>query len=120
MHQAAAVLGVVGHADRTVDARTAAEAGAVIVERAVPAAQGRGVEQRLGPGRAHAPVDQHDRLSGPVDLVLELDAVDRCALHENASSIAWTFTLVHARSAVIAESMQLGNCGKPCSRYRRP
>jgi hypothetical protein len=72
---------VVAHADRALDSVAAGEAGAVVAQQAVAVGKGGLVHERLGPSRRHAPMDQHDGLSGSPQLVFQLDAVDRRSLH---------------------------------------
>jgi hypothetical protein len=74
-HEEPAVLGVIRHGHRPIDCAAAAEAGAVVCEQAV-AGEGGLVEERLDPGRAHAPVNEDDGLAGAPQRVLQLDPVD--------------------------------------------
>lgn len=71
-HEKPAVLGMVGHGYRPLDRAAAPEPGAVVAEQAVVLRKGWLLEQRLGPRRAHPPVDQRDRLSRSSKLVLQL------------------------------------------------
>jgi hypothetical protein len=54
----------------------AAKPGAVVAEQSEAVREDRLMEERLGPGRADTPVDEHDGLSRPAKLVPELEAVD--------------------------------------------
>jgi hypothetical protein len=88
-HEEPAVLRMVGHGDRPCDLAAAAEPRTVIAEQAVPIGERRLVQERFRPHRAHAPVDQNDRLPGSPQLVLELEPVDgrsRHLLHESPLS----------------------------------
>src|SRR5262245_6014788 len=81
MHEKPAVLGMVGHAHRPLDRAATSEPGAVVVEQSVMICEGRLLEQRLGPRRAHPPVDEYDGLSRSSKLVLQLHTADGRPFH---------------------------------------
>ena len=80
-HQRAAVLRLLREADRTGQAVAARVAAAVVAEHGVAAGENALLDQRREEVGADAGMDEHDRLAGAADLVLELDAVDGCSLH---------------------------------------
>jgi hypothetical protein len=85
-HQRAAVLRLLGEAERIRQAVAAGIAAAVVAEHGVAAGKSALFDQRPEEVGADAGVDEHDRLAGAADLVLELDAVNRCPLHLPHSS----------------------------------
>ena len=78
VHQLMAVGGVRGHGGRAVAAAAAREACPVVAEQLVAAGQGGLVQERLGPCRGHAPVDEDDGFpgAGSAQLVFQFGPVD--------------------------------------------
>jgi hypothetical protein len=75
-HERVAVGRLLSDADGAGDPAAAGVADAVVADQAVAAGQRRLPQQRPEPLGTDARVDQHDRLTAPPDLVLELDAPD--------------------------------------------
>jgi hypothetical protein len=80
-HQQAAVGGMSGHRGRFLQTAAATVASPVIGEQAVVVGEDRLAQERLGPHDAHTPVDEHDGLPCPADLILELDPVQSHTAH---------------------------------------
>jgi hypothetical protein len=65
----------------------AAEPCPVIAEEAEAVAEGGLAQQRLRPRGAHPPVDEHDGLPRPLQLVLQLETIDGCSFHHVHDSL---------------------------------
>src|SRR5208282_6011963 len=93
VHQLIAVGGVRGHGGRALEPAAAGEACPVIAEQLVAAGQGGLVQERLGPCRGHAPVDEDDGFprAGSAQLVFQFGAVDADPVRHagHTSSSAW-------------------------------
>ena len=92
-HQLVAVGGVCGHGGRAVEAAAAGVACPVVAEQLVAAGQGGLLQERLGPCRGHAPVDEDDGFpgAGSAQLVFQFGPVDADPVEHggHASSSAW-------------------------------
>ena len=80
-HEQPAVLGMEGYGHRPVDLAAAGEPGAVIAQEAMAIGEGGLVKKRLGPRRAHSPVDQYHWVSCASKVVVQPEAVDGCTFH---------------------------------------
>jgi len=80
-HQRATVGRLLREADRASDAAAARASGTMVCERAVMARERRLVQQRREPIREISRMNQHDRLPGSSDLVLEFKALEGSSIH---------------------------------------
>ena len=80
-HERAEVRRLLGDADRSRQPAAARVADPMVGQYAVPTGQGGFVQERCVPASEDSSVDEHNRLTVPSDVVLELDAVETSPTH---------------------------------------
>jgi hypothetical protein len=80
-HQQAAVAGMSGHRDRSLQAAAASEPGPVVGKQPVAAGENWLVQQRPGPHGARPPVDEHDWFPRAAQLILQSEPVPGDPVH---------------------------------------